>query len=414
MSPRRRAAGRPRHVALAAVVLTTVTLLLASACTVDDEWRAAAGLAGEHTEATFYRAPDPLPPGEPGTLIRSERVLGAPEGAIGWRVMYHSRDAYDRDIAVTGVVLAPADPLTRRDRPVVSWGHPTTGAAQKCAPSLGIDPFDTIEGARALLDQGYVVAATDYPGMGTSGPDSYLIGLNEGRSVLDAARAARTLRETGAGDRLLLWGHSQGGQAVLFAAQEAPGYAPELDLAAVAVAAPATELGELLHADLAEQAGVSLGSYAFNAYDSFYGPTTPGLSLDQILSPVGAAVVPEIAELCLFGQKSQIHAAAAPFIGHFVTHDPQTVEPWAGLLEENTPGASPLGAPVLVAQGLSDQLVHPEVTERYVQHLCATGEQVHFRTYEHIDHALIALRAVPAVVDTFRTALAGDAPVDDC
>ena len=43
---------------------------------------------------------------------------------------------------------------------------------------------------QTLLDAGYVVAATDYEGLGTPGLHPFLVGESEGRSVLDAARAA--------------------------------------------------------------------------------------------------------------------------------------------------------------------------------------------------------------------------------
>jgi alpha-beta hydrolase superfamily lysophospholipase len=102
-----------------------------------------------------------------------------------------------------------------------------------------------IEGLHELLNAGYVIAATDYPGMGADGPPSYLIGVSEANSVLDAARAARARPDAHANNRLVLCGHSQGGQAALFAAQGQAAYAPDLDLRGVAVAAPAMELGEL-------------------------------------------------------------------------------------------------------------------------------------------------------------------------
>ena len=47
-----------------------------------------------------------------------------------------------------------------------------------------------------LLSQGYVVVATDYPGLGTDGIHPYLIGESAGRAVLDSVRAARTSRGT--------------------------------------------------------------------------------------------------------------------------------------------------------------------------------------------------------------------------
>ncbi len=118
----------------------------------------------------------------------------------------------------------------------MAWAHPTTGSAQACAPSLFVDPFALIEGLHEFLADGDVIAATDYSGMGAIGSPSYLIGTTEGNNVLDSVRAARALRDAHAATRLLLWGHSQGGQATLFAA--AADYAPELHLVGVAVAAP--------------------------------------------------------------------------------------------------------------------------------------------------------------------------------
>ena len=58
------------------------------------------------------------------------------------------------------------------------------------------------------------------------------MGVSEGRSVLDSVRAAANLPKTGAGPRFVVWGHSQGGHAALFAGQLAKSYAPDLALVA--------------------------------------------------------------------------------------------------------------------------------------------------------------------------------------
>jgi pimeloyl-ACP methyl ester carboxylesterase len=55
--------------------------------------------------------------------------------------------------------------------------------------------------------------------------------------VLDAVRAARGLPGAGAGRSAVVFGHSQGGHAALFAGALAARYAPELDLLGVAAAA---------------------------------------------------------------------------------------------------------------------------------------------------------------------------------
>jgi pimeloyl-ACP methyl ester carboxylesterase len=256
-----------------------------------------------------------------------------------------------------------------------------------------------------MLRAGYVVAATDYPGMGAPGPNSYLVGRSEGNSVLDAARAARAITRTGAADRLLLWGHSQGGQAALFAAQDAPAYAPELRLAGVAVAAPAADIGDV--------SGVTIASYAFDAYASVY-RATPGATLNTILTPAGAATTPAMAQLCLARQNKELHALAGPLIGHYLTADPMTTEPWASLLRANTPGATPLTVPLFVAQGEADVLVRPATTARFVAGECRMGTHVTALSLPGVDHGFIAIDALPTVMAWFAGVEAGNPGSGSC
>ena len=223
--------GRPtRRPSAADLGLTTMAVLLTmflAACSASTDRRLVEGFI-EEGDTSFYTPPNPTPAGTPGEIVRTERLLSAPDGTNAWRVLYHTTDVMGADIIVSGVVIAPDDAAPAGGRTVVGWGHPTTGAAAKCAPSNGVDPFDLIEGMRPLLAAGYVISYADYPGLGVEGQSSYLIGTSEGNSVLDAVRAARNIPETGAGSDVLLWGHSQGGQAVLFAGQDAKSYAPEL------------------------------------------------------------------------------------------------------------------------------------------------------------------------------------------
>ena len=398
--------------------------VIGAACTVDDEWRAG-GFAVDRVERDeFYVVPDDVGTGSPGALIRTERLVGAPEGAVAWRVLYRSTDARGDELVTSAVVVAPdaAAPdgrgLERSGpdprRPVLAWGHPTTGTAPGCAPSRGVDPFVLIEGLTDFVDAGYVVVAADYPGMGVAGPSSYLIGGTAAHAVLDSVRAARSIPEAAAGDELLLWGHSQGGHAVLFAAQEVEEYAPELELRGVAVAAPAAELAELLRADIDQVSGVTIGSYALDAYAGFYGPDTPGAELSSVLTEPAQASIDAMSAMCLLGQQHALHALARPLVGDFLTRHLATTAPWDDLLAENTPGGAPIDVPVLVAQGLADRLVVPRTTDAFVERLCAAGERVEYRTYERIDHGLVAERALPAVRPWFAALLAGDDVPDTC
>ena len=79
------------------------------------------------------------------------------------------------------MVVAPTGPAPQGGRTVVTWAHGGGGLADSCAPSKQPDIASGASGARigyprslipmlqTFLDAGYVVAATDYEGLGTPG-----------------------------------------------------------------------------------------------------------------------------------------------------------------------------------------------------------------------------------------------------
>jgi pimeloyl-ACP methyl ester carboxylesterase len=250
--------------------------------------------------------------------------------------------------------------------------------------------------------------------MGAPGDSSYLLGDVEGHSVLDAVRAGRAIDGVELSSDVYFWGHSQGGQAVLFAAQDAADYAPELTPVTGAVAAPAAELATLLADDIDDVSGVTIGAYAFTAYQAAYAPTHPGLELTSILTPDAAEAAAEMEQLCLFGQNSELHELAAPLVGSFLAADPSTTEPWAGFLAENTPGAESFGVPFLVVQGGSDELVRPAATSDFVTRMCAAGERMASADYPTATHGTIVIQALPDVREWFRSARDGETARETC
>src|SRR6201992_2697036 len=124
---------------------------------------------------------------------------GAPLRAATYRVVYRSTGLDGRPIFVSGVVIVPQGAAPPGGRPIVAWAHPTSGIVPRCAPSLAIFLFEQIQGLRSFVRDGYVVAATDYPGLGTAGPHPYLVGISEGRAVLDSVRVARSMPGAGGG-----------------------------------------------------------------------------------------------------------------------------------------------------------------------------------------------------------------------
>jgi alpha-beta hydrolase superfamily lysophospholipase len=400
--------GRPRAGRLAVVA----GLLLLAACTGGpaDEGGSTSGsvpatTAPERPPEEFYAVPDPLPPGPPGALIRAVRIaaLSVLPDSRAWAVLYHSRSFDGRDVAVSGVVVAPPGAAPPGGRAVVVWGHGSSGLADRCAPShWGVmGAFGPWLGG--VLQQGVVVAATDYQGLGTPGPARSAIGLSAGRAVLDAARAARQLDDAGAGDRVVLHGHSEGGHAVLWAAELAAAYAPELQVLGVAASAPGAELAAGLKAAGSGPATLTSGAMLLVvAWSDAY-----RVSLG-VLTPAGRKAVSRVRSTCLE------ELAADPAIVAVRPTDLLTTPPWPALLARNTPGHAATPAPIFLAQGADDDRVTPAVTRVLVGRLCRLGDTVELRTYQHVGHFDLVEAASTDVAAWIGERLAGQPARSTC
>jgi hypothetical protein len=73
-----------------------------------------AAIGFDGSGSAFYAGPDPLPPGEPGTLIYLEALSDTSAGRV-YRVLYHSRSVLgdDSDVAVSGTIWVPGTPPPR-------------------------------------------------------------------------------------------------------------------------------------------------------------------------------------------------------------------------------------------------------------------------------------------------------------
>ncbi len=139
--------------------------------------------------------------------------------------------AFDADGTIeTGLVHVPHAPAPSTGFPVVVFGHMTTGASRRSAPSTGspehpewrrMSQGDAL--CDALLTRGIAVLRPDYPGIGSAGEHPYLIGRPLGASLCAMVRARSTIDDR-LGDDWIAAGHSEGAVAALFAS-----VAPEPD-----------------------------------------------------------------------------------------------------------------------------------------------------------------------------------------
>ncbi len=350
---------------------------------------------GSPTIDAFYRAPSTLP-SQPGVLIRSDSFThGVPADARAWRILYTTRRDNGAATVASAIVLEGSS-VPPGPRPVIAWAHGTTGFAEKCAPTLLKDPFGA--GAMPALSQvianGWVLVATDYLGLGTKGPHPYLIGPGQAHSVLDAVRATRQLHQVSIENRVVVWGHSQGGNAALWTGGLATSYAPDVNLVGVAALAPASDLRGLVSSLGKVTGGSIFGSFVVEAYTRIY----PDVSFNKYIAPPAQVFIRKMATRCLAEPQVLVSIVSSLALkGPMFRVDP-TTGAFGKRLAQNTPTAH-VAAPLFVGQGLADALVVPSVQAAYVKGLCDAGQALEYRTYAGKDHVGVVGNDSPLIPD---------------
>lgn len=340
------------------------------------------------TPGAFYNRAYPAGAAE-GTLIDQEPFTRTvPAGARGWRYLYTTTRGGQKVVG-SAIALLPDQSGTGRN--IVAWAHGTTGIVAGCAPSVLEKPFDNVPDVGAIVRAGWAYVGADYPGLGTSGGHSYLIGDDAAHAVLDAVRAARQLKDAGLSDRVVIWGHSQGANSALWSGMRAADIAPGLRVSGVAAFAPASDLKALVAATQSGIFGKIVASYLIAAYATAY----PDVEIKTYVGATTRLVAADIASRCVEKFQTVFSAMETKLLprGGIFLKDP-TTGPLGRRLEQNTP-AGPIAVPVLIAQGEADDLVPPEIQKRYVAARCAAGQAIDFRTYPGLGHISLVAPGSP-------------------
>lgn len=376
----------------------------------------AAGLSGRDSTpdpGPFYATPADMDP-TPGTLLRTEIIEPFVDGATAHRVLYTSRDLGGEPAAVSGIIIVPdGDDVPRDGRPVLAFTHGTVGVDRSCAPSLldGAYAAD-MWGLKEFVEAGWIIAAPDYLGLGGEGDHPYLVGEIAATSTLDAVRAAIDVADGQASSRFAVAGHSQGGHAAMFTGQRAAGYAPELDLVAVAALAPASELPAFIEANEGTTFGNLLGAFVVVAWDRTFDDIDAADIVDPAVLPIlerlaGACVVHGAEAISLLADAELLQLA-------FLVSPIWETEPWASRIVENTPGNEPIDAPLLIVQGSDDVLIRADIQRRFVERLCDSGQQVEYREVDGAGHLGVDDAADADVVAWLTDRLATPPASDPC
>lgn len=344
----------------------------------------------------------------PGDVVTA-RAINAPGFfyARTWSITYTSTSTTGQPITVSGTVIVPLG--ADADTPVVGYAPGTHGLGDQCAPSRHLEAGDETEGLliHQYATRGFAVAVTDYEGLGTPGEHTYIAGRAAANATLDAVRAALRLPGTGLSrsTEVAIVGYSQGGQAAGWAAQVAPAYAPELNIAAYAVGAPPAHLRTVAeHNDGGPNVGLVMA--AGFGMDVTY----PELDITPFLNDAGRAAFADIRDDCT----DELSEYAGRSMADFTTEDVLARPEWTARVDQQNLGGATPRAPVLLYHSNGDEILPVRVSVDLRAAWCAGGANVTFWRTDTGQHFTTAAIMSPAVTGWVADRLAGRATGGNC
>ncbi|WP_433759380.1 lipase family protein [Nocardia sp. CA-135398] len=335
----------------------------------------------------FYRPPAGFARFAPGTILRTREVELALFGRVplkfsAWQLLYRTSNLHGTAEAAVTTVLLPWDADPREPRPLVSFQCAIDGVSSKCLPSYALR-----RGARALgsipqvelpvityaLARGWAISVPDHGGLA----GHFGVPREPGYRSLDAIRASMRFAPLGLSEAtpVALWGYSGGGLATAWTAELAAGYAPELDIVGAVAGSPVGDPGSAF-------ARLNGTFFAGFATVCVAGLRRAYADLDRILR---AHVKTEFLDLLSDAESRTTLHLLFRLMGKNV--DDYSHRTFAELLAEPDlqqimadirPGVQAPAMPLLVIQGVNDELIAVDDIDKHVARYTVRGAHVRY------------------------------------
>lgn len=350
----------------------------------------------------FYDTPQPLPPGNPGDLIRSESFddYDLPLAVNVVRILYHSRSATGEDVASSGVVLFPAEKKPPAGGwPVIAWAHPSSGLARICAPSLrrnlGHGPFLSM-----YVNLGYAVVATDYTGLGTDVRNAFLDAPSNAVDVIASIPAARKAVSQ-LGSRWIVLGAGEGGLASIAVAQKESELHDANYLGAI-VASDFASAKDIFADPAHASSAIRVASVAYGT-KSVYSQFQPS----DVLKEQGLKTYHAMEQTC-----PDMATIPDPAVSDAVRPSWQNNTFISQYLGRSSPDRSKISGPLLMISS-DDQTASKSVSEA-VERMCKLGDRVQWLHYPDIDPGRVIGDSVRDQIAWIESRFAGRVAVSTC
>jgi pimeloyl-ACP methyl ester carboxylesterase len=361
----------------------------------------------------FYTPPVTYADAAPGAVLATRQAAvsfaGSPATVQATQILYRTTDQLGKPSATVATLMRPAipTPVVR----LVSYQTAYNGVADTCRPSYALQEGNSaansvvsIQSAVMLsyLAQGYTVVTSDFQGP----TDAYGAGREEGYATLDGIRAALRVLAAGAKTPVALGGYSGGSIATLWAAQQAPSHARELNLvAASGGGVPAHFAHTLSH--------IEKGSGWTGAIPAVGMGRAYRLDLSRLLNDRGKEIMRETEKGCIVN-------AARPGLKLADMLKPEYRDwhhvPELALIMNDAimgRGGTPR-TPLLLGVGDqgdgSDGVMIAGDIRQLAHDYCSRGASVQFHVYDRLDHTTAFPRFATDEAAFFQQAFAGLAP----
>lgn len=339
-----------------------------------------------------------------GIVHERHEVATTIRGARAWRIRYSSLDSSDVATESTGLVIAPSDGGT--NLPVVTWAHGTTGLGDAACPSAQPDPVREltvyfsaestqsidygVPGLQSFIDDGWIVCATDYQGLGTPGMHHYTVNRTNAIDAVSIVHAARAM-DIDAGTQFGCMGWSQGGGAAAAAAELDPDVYGELSLVGVVPISPG--VGKIAMANPVGPAQAMTNSSVppdSHLVMLLFGTAAenPSLQLSDVFTPLGVSIIEAAWNTQPVHHLNDTIARLFRLKGAIMQLKPGVLPAWLAAIEAGSAAQKKPVCPILVCIDTFDggTVVPVAWQTDYVTAMQTLGGEVSTKEYPNDDH----------------------------
>lgn len=344
----------------------------------------------------FYEQPDNLSSYSLGAIVDSRpveiRLFRRRLKIDAWHLKFRTTASDGTPAAGVATVMLPRRRPNGHERSLLAYQPAIDSLGPTGDPSYTLRRGDHLELPVMLLAlrRGWVVLVVDWTGL----QHSFVDLAGAARFVLDGIRAGISFEpgRVGPTTAVALWGYSGGALATLFAAEQHPQYAPELNIVGAAAGGGGVDITS---SPEMFEAGNLLSGIPFGACIAA-SRTFPDFDLRGHLTTHGQAMVAAAGEMTM----EQL-AMSFPFVRMSSILTVPTISDLPGAraaFEATRCGQATPATAMFLYHAIHDQATSVTDVDKLVEKYRSEGVDVTYRRYRFGEHMIVMFRAVRPVL----------------